>query len=61
MDLVEQLGDLVIAYATLAGSGEAIAVQQLPGQALLQAGSDVALRPEPGKLHLFDGDGRALR
>jgi len=61
VDLVEHLGDLVIAYATLAGSGEAIAVKQLPGQALPQAGSEVALMPEPGKLHLFGSDGRALR
>ena len=61
VDLVEHLGDLVIAYATLAGSGEAIAVKQLPGEALPQAGTEVGLLPEPGKLHLFAGDGRALR
>ena len=60
VDLVEHLGDLVIVYATLAGSGEPLAIKQLPGQAPPTMGATVGLRPDPARLHLFDGDGRCL-
>ncbi len=60
IDLVEHLGDLVIAYATLAGSGEPLAIKQLPGTPPPATGTTVGLRPEPSRVHLFDADGRAL-
>jgi multiple sugar transport system ATP-binding protein len=60
IDLVEHLGDLVIAYATLNGSGEPVAIKQLPGTTPATAGATVGLRPDLARVHLFDADGRAL-
>jgi multiple sugar transport system ATP-binding protein len=61
VDLVEHLGDLVIVYATLAGSGEPLAIKQLPGLAPPAMGATVGLLPDPARLYLFDADGRCLR
>ncbi len=61
VDLVEHLGDLIIAHATLAGSGETVAIKQLPGAALPTAGDTIGLRPDPARVHLFRADGQALR
>ena len=61
VDLVEHLGDLVIAYATLAGSGEPLAIKQLPGHPAPAMGASIGLQPDPARLHVFDADGRCLR
>jgi multiple sugar transport system ATP-binding protein len=60
VDLVEHLGDLVIAYATLGGSGESLAIKQLPGHPPPTMGATIGLVPDPARLHLFDADGRCL-
>ncbi len=60
VDLVEHLGDLVIAYATLVGSAESLAIKQLPGHPPPSMGSMVGLQPDASRLHLFDADGRCL-
>jgi multiple sugar transport system ATP-binding protein len=60
IDLVEHLGDLDIAYATLTGTSQAVAVKQLPGAEAPRVGSDVGLVPMPNKAHVFAPDGQAV-
>jgi len=60
IDLVEHLGDLVLAYATLAGSGEALALKQMPGAAVPAAGDEVGLLPDPQRVYVFDEQGHAI-
>jgi multiple sugar transport system ATP-binding protein len=60
LEAVEHLGDVVIAHARLAGSGEPIALKRLPGAPLPPVGQTLCLRPDPEHLHAFDAQGKAL-
>ena len=56
-EVVERLGERTLAHVSLADG--ALVVAEAPRESELQVGETVALRFEPGALHLFDGDGKA--
>ena len=56
--LVENLGELVMAYIDI-GSGDPIIVK-LPGSSQLRPGEAVALAADPARLHVFDATGWAI-
>ncbi|MYN42606.1 sn-glycerol-3-phosphate ABC transporter ATP-binding protein UgpC [Duganella sp. FT109W] len=58
---VEYLGDLSIAYATLAGLPEMIAVKQSADAAPLHAGGHARVHLPPARCLLFNSSGHALR
>ncbi|MYM71144.1 sn-glycerol-3-phosphate ABC transporter ATP-binding protein UgpC [Duganella sp. FT134W] len=58
---VEYLGDLSIAYATLAGLPEMIAVKQSADAAPLHAGGHARVHMPPARCLLFNSSGQALR
>jgi multiple sugar transport system ATP-binding protein len=58
---VEYLGDLSIAYATLAGLPEMIAVKQPAEAAPLHAGGRARVHLPPARCLLFNSSGQALR
>lgn len=58
---VEYLGDLSIAYATLAGLPEMIAVKQSAEAAPLHAGGRARVHLPPARCLLFNSSGQALR
>ncbi|MFT7721879.1 MAG: sn-glycerol-3-phosphate ABC transporter ATP-binding protein UgpC [Roseateles sp.] len=60
IELIEHLGDTVIAHARLAADQPAVAVRLAPDARHPAAGDEVGLRIAPGRVHLFDADGRAL-
>jgi alpha-glucoside transport system ATP-binding protein len=59
IEVVENLGELTFAYIAVAG-GEPLLVK-LPGDAEVQKGGTIALAAPPGRIHLFDAAGRAVR
>jgi multiple sugar transport system ATP-binding protein len=60
INLVEHLGDMVIAYATPMGSASTVVIKQLPPANDLRAGVEIGLRPVMAKVHLFTTTGEAL-
>ena len=60
LEHVEHLGDAVVAYGRLS-DGTALTLRQAPGDAPLQVGAQLQLRPAAGKAHWFDAQGRAMR
>ena len=58
--LVEQLGEVQLAYLDLPGV-EGPFVAKLPGTLELAAGQGLALAADPASIHLFDREERALR
>ncbi len=59
VERLEHVGDAALAWVRLSTGGLTLAVRLAPGGALPQAGTAVGLRPQPGRLHAFDADGRA--
>ena len=58
--LIEPLGEVTLAYVDI-GVGEEPVVVKLQGNRMLERGAAVSLAAEPGKLHAFDTQGRAIR
>jgi len=58
--LVEPLGEVTLAYVDI-GVGEEPVVVKLQGNRMLERGATVSLAAEPGKLHAFDAQERAIR
>ncbi len=64
VDMVENLGDVVVAYAslvTLDGQPVSIALKQAAAGCHLQPGHVIGLLPVPGKMHVFSDQGEALQ
>jgi alpha-glucoside transport system ATP-binding protein len=59
VSIVENLGELVMAYVDL-GGGEPLIVK-LPGASAVKAGDEIALSADAARIHLFNAEGRALR
>ncbi|MBC7617927.1 MAG: sn-glycerol-3-phosphate ABC transporter ATP-binding protein UgpC [Candidatus Saccharibacteria bacterium] len=60
IDMVENLGDVVIAYATLSGQPASIAMKLAAAGCTLQPGDVVGLKVNPGKMYVFNQYGVAL-
>jgi alpha-glucoside transport system ATP-binding protein len=58
--LIEPLGEVTLAYVDI-GVGEEPVVVKLQGNRMLERGATVSLAAEPGKLHAFDAQERAIR
>ncbi len=58
--LVEALGEVTLLYLE-GGEGEEPVIVKLPGKSDVSKGDIVRLKAAPGKLHLFDADGRTYR
>lgn len=56
--VVERLGDRTLVYARLSDGSQVIA--QDHGKSAVRAGNAIALAVDPGALHLFDAEGRAV-
>ncbi|HEX9108165.1 MAG TPA: ATP-binding cassette domain-containing protein, partial [Longimicrobiales bacterium] len=56
-EVVERLGERTLAHVSLRDG--ALVVAEAPRESELQVGESVALRIDPGALHLFDEDGKA--
>jgi len=62
VDHVEWLGHETLAHVTVGAGASAVKlVVRLPGMERLARGDEIALELVPAALHLFDGDGKALR
>ena len=61
IDLVENLGDVVVAYATLSGQATSVALKQAAAGCNLCAGDVIGLLAKPEKMHVFDQQGATLR
>src|SRR5688572_27842539 len=61
VDLVEHLGDGLIVHASLRGSRQPLALRLPPEHAGLAPGSEIGVRMQPERVHLFDENGRVLR
>lgn len=60
IELVEHLGDVVIAHASLGEGHPSLAIRLSPQQARPDAGDEVGLLLQTGHLHLFDAAGQAV-
>ena len=64
VDFVEHLGDSLVAYATLRGAtgskAQHIALRLTTEQEELAVGQQIGIAPQPGRVVLFDEQGRAL-
>ena len=58
VSIVENLGELVMAYVDLNATGPLIV--KLPGNSQVKAGEQIALSADPARLHLFDAAGLRL-
>ncbi len=61
VDLVEHLGDSLVAYATLRGSTHSIAMRLTTEQDELSTGQIIHVAPMPGRVILFNENGRTIR
>jgi multiple sugar transport system ATP-binding protein len=61
VDMVENLGDVVIAYTTLSGQPASIALKLSAAGCTLRPGDVVGLQVKPEKMHVFNQNGEALR
>jgi multiple sugar transport system ATP-binding protein len=59
VDLVERLGDVDVAYATLDGAPCSVALRLTPHTPGFEAGARVRLMPHAGHVHVFDPQGLA--
>ena len=60
IDLIEHLGDTVLAYASVAGMDQPVSLKLAAEDAAWQAGMAVNLHPKAGALHLFDAQGNRI-
>ena len=60
VDLVEHLGDSLVAYATLRGTTHTIAMRLTTEQEELSVGQTIHVAPLPGRVILFDESGRTI-
>jgi multiple sugar transport system ATP-binding protein len=60
LNLVEYLGDVILAYVQVEGAAEMVAVKCGGGQALPAAGAQVLLAFDPAHGYLFGADGMAM-
>ncbi|OYT93315.1 MAG: sugar ABC transporter ATP-binding protein [Burkholderiales bacterium PBB3] len=60
IDMVENLGDVVIAYTTLSGQPASIALKLPAAGCTLQSGDVIGLQVKPEKMHVFNQNGEAL-
>ena len=62
VDLIEHLGDSLVAYATLRGASQTISLRLTTEQEELAVGQMIGVAPNhPGRVVLFDEKGRTLR
>lgn len=59
VSIVENLGELVMAYVDIGGTEPLII--KLPGSSTVKAEDEISLSADPARLHLFDAAGLALR
>jgi multiple sugar transport system ATP-binding protein len=60
VNLVEYLGDVILAYVQVEGASELVAVKCNGGQALPPVGARVLLAFDPAQAYLFAADGTAM-
>ncbi|MCB1908834.1 MAG: sn-glycerol-3-phosphate ABC transporter ATP-binding protein UgpC [Rhodocyclaceae bacterium] len=59
VSLVESLGEVTNVYVDVAGAAEPV-VAKLAGTRQFRRGETIRLAADPGSMHLFDADGRAI-
>lgn len=57
VEVVERLGDRTHVHTQI---GDQVVIAEVPGDSAVAVGDLLRLGVDPGRLHLFDGDGRAF-